>query len=270
MSDTIGMPSRDPSLLSQIESDVVSDAPLAGALRKCIVLGGAAGSVELRDWATKELRGYSGEEDLPAYRSIPAGLYVDGLTGPGHVTGQRIGVHFLPDFAQEVIGEIVQVRDGIGEIEALIQQGDEKKGFVQLSLPGAMELAAILDQQSGNPWQHITALYWKVPTSALRGVVDQVRTTLAELVAEMRAGLPKDQSLPSADLATQAMQVAVHGAKARVTVQTVQGSPGGHLTVTDRSGDEAPWWTKSRKVGAVAVGLATVVAAVAAVLQVVG
>jgi hypothetical protein len=52
------------SLLSELESDVVSDRPLADVLRKCIILGGRVDSVELRDWATKELRGYSADDEF--------------------------------------------------------------------------------------------------------------------------------------------------------------------------------------------------------------
>ena len=55
-----------------MERDVLSDRPLAETLRKCIVLGGRAGSTELRDWASKELRGYYGDSALPQYRQVPA------------------------------------------------------------------------------------------------------------------------------------------------------------------------------------------------------
>ncbi|MHD0175200.1 hypothetical protein ACNQUF_11850 [Corynebacterium diphtheriae] len=37
---------------------------------------------------------------------------------------------------------------------------------------------------------HITALYWSVSTIALAGVLDQIRTRLAELIAELRLRNP--------------------------------------------------------------------------------
>jgi hypothetical protein len=48
-----------PGLLSQIEEGALdSRVPLVDVLRKCVALGGQAGSAELRDWARRELDGY--------------------------------------------------------------------------------------------------------------------------------------------------------------------------------------------------------------------
>jgi hypothetical protein len=55
------MRSRDRNLIDQIERDVSQeDVPVAAALRKVILLGGRVGSTELRDWASRELKGYVG------------------------------------------------------------------------------------------------------------------------------------------------------------------------------------------------------------------
>ncbi|MFK0250321.1 hypothetical protein ACIQUM_36935 [Amycolatopsis azurea] len=48
---------------------------LSSILRKCVVLGGRAGSEKVRDRASLELKGYRGRE-LPEYRQIPASLFV--------------------------------------------------------------------------------------------------------------------------------------------------------------------------------------------------
>lgn len=54
---------KDP-LIDQIERDALDEkASLASALRKCVSLGGKSRSDELRDWATRELKGYSGVDD---------------------------------------------------------------------------------------------------------------------------------------------------------------------------------------------------------------
>ncbi|TAL20164.1 MAG: hypothetical protein EPN99_09605 [Frankiales bacterium] len=76
-------------LLAQIEADVLSDAPLAAALRKCVALGGQTGSPDLREWATRELRGYPLAE-LPDYRKIPCPLYIDAIVGNSHQKGLQI------------------------------------------------------------------------------------------------------------------------------------------------------------------------------------
>lgn len=49
------MPAQRPSLLAEVERDLLDGKPLADLLRKCVILGGRSGSHELRDWASKEL-----------------------------------------------------------------------------------------------------------------------------------------------------------------------------------------------------------------------
>jgi len=115
-----------------------------------------------------------------------------------------------------------------------------------------------MDQGSGNPFQHINALYWSVSPVALRGIADRVRTILTELVAEMRAGMPGDQLIPTAELADQAVNVAVHGNKSRVTVTAAQSSVGSTSAASHGEKPGSPLWTRSRKNGAFAAGSASV------------
>lgn len=90
---TLFVVGRKPSLVEQIESDALdSSASLADALRKCVALGGRAGSADLRDWATRELTGYPGTE-VPEYRKIVAPIVIDGIAGNMRITGQQISVH---------------------------------------------------------------------------------------------------------------------------------------------------------------------------------
>jgi nucleotidyltransferase/DNA polymerase involved in DNA repair len=230
---------NDHSLLDAIERDVVDDGtPLASALRKCVVLGGRAGSAALRDWATRELRGYAGGDELPSYRQIAAPILIDAVTTAVRVTGQRISPNQLPEVVRKHVQEEVELRIGVGEIEALILHTEASSHeAVRLSLPGGADIARMMNYEIGERYQQIISAYWSVSTASLRGVVDQVRTTLAELVAELRAGMPADQELPSPDVANQAVNVAVHGSGARVTVTTAQ-AKGDHYEMGDvgRSG----------------------------------
>src|SRR5204863_3164545 len=111
------------------------------------------------------------------------------------------------------------LRQGVGELEALVKNKNPDKG-IHFSLPMAAEIAGLIDSQSGNPWQHINALYWSVLPAVIHGVLDNIRTTLAELVGTM----PRDQDVPTPDQAHQAVQVAVHGRRSQVTVTTSQAS----------------------------------------------
>lgn len=250
------------NLLAEIEADVLGDKPLADTLRKCVVLGGQAGSTELREWATRELRGYDGVEiaDVPEFRKVGAVIKADAVTGNSIVSGQQMDAWELPEVARDAgISNELPLRQGVGELEALRATAERDNG-VKMSLPGALMLGRLMDQQSGNPFQHITALYWSLSSSAIAGVLDQIRTTLVELVAEMRAGVGDDE-IPSADLADQAVHVAVHGDRARVTVTSAQAASGSTATAGEGSPPARGFWTIWRTVGAFVVGVATVAAA---------
>ena len=90
-----------------------------------------------------------------------------------------------------------------------------------------------------DPMQRITALSWDMSESALVGVLDRVRTVLAELVAEIRAGLPDDDAAPSAELATQAINIAAYG-KSRVNVNAQAGGNSAAQTINPPP-ERRPW-----------------------------
>jgi len=242
---------------------------LADTLRKCVVLGGQAGSVALRDWATHELRGYRGEAELPAYRRPGAVIKVDAVTGNAfaggyRITGQQISPSALPDPIAEVVDEEVPLIVGVGEIEAMVGQARANGGFINMTLPDAPMIVRLMNQQIGIGSQQITAIYWVLGESALLGVLDQLRTILAELVAEMRAGMPDADTIPSGEVADQAVHVAVHGDGARVNVTTAQSSGGEHHVLLAPTPHDQSLW---KKIGGGAVGLATIAGVIIAILQ---
>jgi hypothetical protein len=258
---------RDETLIAQIEQDALDDeVPVATALRKCIVLGGKSGSEQLRDWATRELKGYHGEDDLPEYRVVPAPLMVDGIAGNYQVTRQPFPPSSLPDFAREHIKDEVQLRDGVGSIEALAKQPE-----IKLAPPMATDLCRVMNAQEDNPYQHITHLYWAVSPSAVRGVLDQIRTSLTQLVAELRANMAGDDEIPSAEAANQAVHVVVTGERSHVNVTSAHTSgTGAPASATALSPEDSGFWTRWRKIGAFIVGCATVAGAVFGLVQVLG
>jgi hypothetical protein len=248
---------RENDPIAQIEQDALDDTvPVATALRKCIVLGGKSGSEPLRDWATRELQGYGGDDELPDYRSIRAPLMVDGVAGNVQVTQQQIPASSIPDFARDRINEQLELRDGVGNLEALA-----KRDEIKLQPPMASDLVRLMNHESGNPYQHIVSLYWAVAPAALHGVLDQIRTALTQLVAELRANMASDEAVPSAEAANQAVNVVVTGKRSQVNVTTAQAS-GHEATATPTvEGDGPPesgFWTRWRKIGAFVVGAATV------------
>jgi hypothetical protein len=118
-----------------------------------------------------------------------------------------------------------------------------------------------MNYQNSNQFENIERLYWSISKTAIRAVLDRIRTTLVELVAEMRAGMPEDVDIPNAELASQAVNVTVHGKGHRVTVTTVQsGADGSGQAREPTEEGEARNWKRWAKIGGFIVGLATVIA----------
>ena len=193
---------------------------------------------------------------------------MDGLNGNAIIRGESISVIDLPEIARDAITDEVPLTHGIGEIDALIRQADSRCGFLQMGPPGGAELARMMTHELGDPRRHVERVYWTVSAASLRGVVDAVRTALIELVAELQAGTAEGEQAPSAELAGQALQVAVHGSKHRITITNATASGGGTAVTAPQNGEpqEHGFWTTSRRIWAAVGVLATIVGAVAAVL----
>ncbi|KOG60722.1 hypothetical protein ADK76_15015 [Streptomyces griseoflavus] len=194
-------------------------------------------------------------------------MLVNAMVGPGYVKRQRISPRQLPDVAKE-LEEEVQLRMGVGELEAALTNNEQP--HIDLSLPGGADLAVMMDHESGEPFQKITAIYWSVSKASVAGVLDQIRTTLTELVAEIRATVPEAETDPSKDVLGNALNVALHGSpKARITLTTSQSQ--GDSTIknasasSDDDGDQ-PFWTRN-KIAAFVAGAVAVAAGIATVLR---
>ena len=221
----------------------------------------------MREWASRELRGYVGSGlDLPAYREPSAIIQIDWATINARITGQQISPRSLPDVVAEHVGETVPLGQPIAEIEEMLSRAKADGGHIRLTLPGSQDVVSLMNHELVDRYDRITAVYWSLSQPALQGVIDQVRTSLVEIVAEIRAGMSDSADTPSADVADRAVSVAVYGRGARVSVNSAQASGSGlnQLVVAPAARERRhPIFT----VGAALVGLATVAGTVVGVLQ---
>jgi hypothetical protein len=105
-------------------------------------------------------------------------------------------------------------------------------------------------------------LYWNVSPITIASVLDQIRTRLVDLVAEIRA-TEGNTATPSASAVTSAVHVAVYGDRARVKVEAAQAGDGGVIAPES----ERPWWRTAQGIGVIVGSLATVALAVFAWLE---
>ncbi|WP_146067427.1 hypothetical protein [Arthrobacter sp. SX1312] len=253
---------EDRGLLEEIEDDLLAGKPLADLLRKTILFGGRTDSTELRDWAARELKGFIGtsQEHMPRHRLIQAPLLMDSINARAQATHQPLPIRLLPEFAREITQEF-PVRQGIGELEAWAQRGGE----IRISVPGGDVIGAELARRSDDRTLQIYAVYWSIDPLTIAGLLDQVRTSLTELIGELRTVTLSGNS-PSSEQVSQALTFVINGANHRLSVTTSQTSEGGSTTITSGNAEEQGWWNRSRRIGATLAGAASIVSAVVAVI----
>lgn len=275
------------NLLAEIEAGSLdSSADLPGLLRKCVALGGATGSARLREWATRELKGYGPEDELPPYRVARALLFGDGVAHGNRFTGQQIPLRLIPEGARPVFQGDIRLAYSLAELIGLAATNRAEEGeSLRLAPPGAQESLALMNHTLAKgdhsvyggdlpfpmpPSQVLERIYWMLSITLVTGIVDVVRTTLVELVAEMRAGTPAGVPLPTHEVAEQAVGVAIYGHKNRVVVNQVASGGTGAATVSGvaSTGDADPE-SKPRRWMFWVAGVAGVVVAVAAVITLV-
>jgi hypothetical protein len=253
---------RSQRLLKEIEDGALnSKKPIGDVLRTAIALGGEAGSETIAEWATKELRGYEATDDLPAYRTIRAPLQLDAINSAYTFTGQTISPLALPAIAHGKITNDIPLYQGIAEIDRHARQDD----VIKVPPPFAQELIKIMNSE-GRVNGHVQQLYWGVSPVSFGEVVEQVRTTLTLMIAEIRRTMPdKNEDVP-APIADNAMSFAITGERNTVTVTAPQGRS--TATVDKRPEEGFPLWVKV--VGGITTGLIAVIGIVLGYMEVQG
>lgn len=206
-------------LLPQIAENVLDESvPLASLLRKCLMLGALNGSEQLRTWATLELEGYVGVQELPKHRKIPAAmdLFITNRAGYGGLT-QRLQPSVLP---KEIFGdvdiEIATISQGVGELEAMAASGKEKH---QHSPRWSHIVVEYLNRFHADDSSLVAVAYWAIYPTSVAGVLSEIRTALVALVAELVAQTPEGQTVPDKATTDRAVQILIYGNHNSVTLQ---------------------------------------------------
>jgi hypothetical protein len=254
---------------------------IADLLRKCLALGSELGSQRLQQWATRELKGYKPEDEFPPYRLASSPLYLDGSTLNAVVTGQQVPYNMIPDVARDSLNEPILIAQPLAELADIVASHRQRgENSVKLLPPLAQELVALINHalaradQERLPFttmdfphtQVVERVYWVVGLNVYASIMDTVRTTLVELVAEIKTASPQEGRSSTREAAEQAVEVAVYGKVRRLVVNQVGHNAAGAASAggTANTGSAEPE-SKPRKLMWWLVGLAGLVGAAAAV-----
>ncbi|MFF0151543.1 hypothetical protein [Micromonospora sp. NPDC005203] len=177
------------TLLRSLREHLLDESePLAGLLRKCLLLGAETGSEALREWARRELNGYGDEDEVPKYRKFQdVPISMDSMSGRFWRRGDIISRVNLPPEARGYVLEELTFRQPIEELQQLAGQKQ-----VSFTAPGLAVAQAIWNRELG-PFQNIDGLSYVVPGSAVMGILGQIRTKLVDVVADLTADTPMSE-----------------------------------------------------------------------------
>lgn len=205
------------TLLSSLRERVLDESePLAGLLRKCLLLGAETGSESLRQWARYELNGYRDDIDVPSYRLLPAlPIKVDSINGNMWARGQTFNRLQLPVETREWVPESFPLRQPVEELANLAGTSS-----VSFTSPGLAYAQTIWNGKLG-PFQQIVDMAYSLPGAMLTGVLGQVRTQLVDVVADLTAETPLAE-LPRKEAVDAAVGQHI-GTQYNTTIQTANG-----------------------------------------------
>ena len=105
-------------------------------------------------------------------------------------------------------------------------------------------------------------MYWGVSPAVLEGVVDQVRTALINLVAEITAHMPEGVDTPSPEVATNAVNFLVTGERHKISISAPQA---GTALAAPQPEEHSRRWL--RTAAAIIIGIATIVGVFIALME---
>ena len=207
------------TLLRSLRDRVIDEnEPLAGLLRKCLLLGAETRSDSLRQWARFELNGYGDDvEIVPAHRQIPTPpIFLDYVSGYTFATNQMLDRMELPAKAREYVSESLAFRQPVEELERLATQ--KSFGFATTGLAVAKYF---MNQETG-PFQQVVGLRFKMQGSVVAGILGQIRTRLVDLIADLSADTPLTE-LPGKEQVDAAVGHRI-GTQYNTTIHTASGA----------------------------------------------
>lgn len=219
----------------------------------------------LRDWASKELKGYAPDDVLPPYRTLHARVHFDGLTSTTRFTSQVIGIHDLPEPANEIVGEEVDIRDPVAALIGIAEGAREDGELgIHIGIPQSTVIVSMINErnrEAGHPTKRVTDLYWQVHRTSLEAIVDVVRTTVVELVANLRPVYGGSDCQVSPASVDQAVSFVVYGKAKNVSIN--QNLATGEANIINDQGKAESMW---HRLMWWIVGIATVAGAIATVI----
>lgn len=172
-------------LISQIINELVDDEKsLNSALLKTKVLASQIQSIELLNWANKELSGYESINELPEYRkTISTYLRGSYIAGNMKYTNHPIPTIGLDKIYQDNL-QFTNFFESISSLESLIKTDDS----TTLSSPLKAEMVATIQQnwiEMGNPSLQLLNVKKIISKNSIVEIISKVRNKLLDFMLKV-------------------------------------------------------------------------------------
>lgn len=220
------------------------DSKLGDILLKVKVVAHKLGNQGLKDWVERELEGYGEEDEVPAYRLVPAVMFGDliqdlGFGGSRQMTRAVLPVDALPPAFVKSTKE-QEIRNSIFELDGMVKSD----GTLQVHMP--VQIAQHIARNAlANDW-HVQHCWKEIGKNSIEGIVGSVKNHLLTLMLNLSASMGELEKLEIASK-TKRIDDMVKNSIGSITSETVNinfgekvvqaGSSGSNNSVNAQAGE---------------------------------
>lgn len=176
-------------LVTDIVNGAVDDGvKLATLLRKLLIVGDNLDNESLKKWVLHELNGYDTIDQLPPYRTMDITAKGQFLSIAGQMNDQPIPSAVLKE-EHRWWAEKAYLLNAIASFEALVED-DSSDGRVITEWPANM--TAYYSNAFKGGWT-LNRAWQEIPTNAIRGMLDNVRTRILQFALELKREVGEDE-----------------------------------------------------------------------------
>jgi len=169
-------------IVAEIVNGAVDDSvKLATLLRKFLIVSDGLANESLKEWVLHELNGYGAIAQLPPYRTMTITAKGNFLSNFSEMNGLPIPSATL-EAEHRWWAETAYLLNAIASYDALIER-DNPRGCVVAEWPANM--TAYYSDRIREDW-HLNRAWQEIPISAIRGMLDNVRTRILQFALELK------------------------------------------------------------------------------------
>ncbi len=171
-------------LIQDIINELIdTERSITSPLLKTKVLASRLQNIELLNWVTNELKGYTNEDDLPSYRKYNGNITGTYINGRMQYNKQPVPTMGLGEEFENMLRSM-NFMQSITSLETL--KSENKSGILEQTFPA--ELTGLIQQnwrKMGNPYLQLVNCSKSISVNAVNEVLSVVRDNLLDFMLKI-------------------------------------------------------------------------------------